>query len=71
VLAGWDGHLTLELLNLGPAALRVHRGMPVARLVLFTMDGPVASVRAHPCYGGGGHLGSRYADEFPACEYQR
>jgi deoxycytidine triphosphate deaminase len=71
VLPGWDGHLTLELLNLGPATLRIHRGMPVARLVLFNMDGPVATANTHPFYGAGGHLGSRYADEFPAHEYLR
>jgi deoxycytidine triphosphate deaminase len=71
VLPGWDGRLTLELLNLGPAALRIRCGMPVARLVLFNMDGPVVRAGAHPFYGGGGHLGSRYADEFPAHEYQR
>jgi deoxycytidine triphosphate deaminase len=71
VMPGWDGHLTLELLNVGPAALRIRRGMPVARLVLFYMDGPVACADAHPFYGTDGHLGSRYADEFPAHEYQR
>jgi len=71
VLPGWNGHLTLELLNLGPAALRIRRGMPVARLVLFNMDGPVATADAHPFYGAGDHLGSRYADEFPAHEYPR
>lgn len=71
VLPGWDGHVTLELLNLGPAALRIHHGMPVARLVLFNMDGPVTNADAHPFYGTGGHLGSRYADEFPAHEYRR
>jgi deoxycytidine triphosphate deaminase len=71
VLPGWDGHLTLELLNLGPAPLRIHRGMPVARLVLFTMDGPASNADVHPFYGYGGHLGSRYADEFPADEYAR
>jgi deoxycytidine triphosphate deaminase len=71
VLPGWDGHLTLELLNLGPATLRIHRGMPVARLVLFTMDGPGATVDAHPFYGASSHLGSRYADEYPAHEYRR
>jgi len=71
VLSGWDGHLTLELVNLGPAALRVHRGMPVARLMLFNMDGPGADAGPHPFYGASGHLGSRYADEFPAHTYQR
>ncbi|HZN20651.1 MAG TPA: hypothetical protein VFB84_21070 [Micromonosporaceae bacterium] len=71
VLPGWDGYLTLELLNLGPAALRIHRGMPVARLVLFNMEGPVAHVGAHPYYGSESHLGSRYTDEFPSHGYQR
>src|SRR6266540_1611765 len=70
-LPGWDGYLTLELLNVGPAPLRLYRGMAVARLVLFNLEGPVAHGSAHPFYGAGGHLGSRYADEFPADEYPR
>lgn len=64
VLPGWNGYLMLELLNLGPAVLRLHRGMPAARLLLFNTDGPVEPVGAHPFYGAKGHLGSRYADEF-------
>ncbi|HET8682446.1 MAG TPA: hypothetical protein VFM54_11310 [Micromonosporaceae bacterium] len=71
VLPGWDGYLTLELLNLGPAVLRIHRGMPVARVVLFNMEGPVVHVSAHPYYGSESHLGSRYTDEFPSHVYQR
>ena len=31
VMPGWDGYLTLELVNAGPARLRLHRGMPVRR----------------------------------------
>jgi hypothetical protein len=38
--------------------------MPVARLAIFRMDGAVQPVSRHPFYGGSGHLGSRYADEF-------
>ncbi|MFI6165109.1 dCTP deaminase domain-containing protein [Micromonospora haikouensis] len=70
VLPGWNGHLTLELHNVSPATLRIRCGMPVARLVLFNMDGSITHASAHPFYGGGGHLGSRYADEFPAHDYQ-
>lgn len=68
VMPGWDGHLTLELLNHGPAPLRIHHGMPAARLVLFHMDGPTSAVSPHLYYGrvSNGHLGSRYAEEFPA-----
>jgi deoxycytidine triphosphate deaminase len=64
VMPGWDGHLTFELFNASPAALRLRRGMPVARLAIFRMDGAVQPVSRHPFYGGSGHLGSRYADEF-------
>ena len=66
VLPGWDGHLTLELLNSGPAPLRIYHGMPVGRLLLFTLDGRTASAAPHPFYSIGSHLGSRYAEEFPA-----
>lgn len=64
VLPGWDGHLTLELHNVGPLPLRIHNGMPIGRVVLFTLDGPVTSAVAHPFYGSDTQLGSRYADEF-------
>lgn len=72
VLAGWNGYLTLELLNLSPATLRIHRGMAAARLLIFRMDGPLGPAVPHAFYGTGSkHLGSHYADEFPAREYQR
>jgi deoxycytidine triphosphate deaminase len=71
VLPGWNGQITLELLNLGPACLRIHRGMPTARLVLFTMNGTITHTHSHPFYGSSAHLGSRYADEYPAHEYRR
>ncbi len=73
VLPGWDGLLTLELLNLGPAPLRLHRGCPVARLLIFRTGprtGPPPT--AHPYYGRDGHhLGSRYAQEFGSRSYRR
>ncbi|QHC30714.1 dCTP deaminase [Streptomyces sp. HF10] len=66
VLPGWTGHLTLELVNTGPAALRLHHGMPLARLLLFALDGPHAEdVAPHSFYGREADLKSRYADEFP------
>jgi deoxycytidine triphosphate deaminase len=64
VMPGWDGHLTLELLNFGPATLRLHRNMPAARAVIWRMDGAVGDSLPHVCYGVPGHLGSRYAIEF-------
>ncbi|MEW2273447.1 hypothetical protein GTY41_12900 [Streptomyces sp. SID685] len=65
VLPGWSGHLTLELVNTGPAALRLHHGMPLARLLLFALDGQHADdVAPHPFYGREADLKSRYADEF-------
>ncbi len=71
VLPGWNGYLTLELINSGPAFLRIHRGMPVARLLLFRTSGSVAEPIPHRYYGADGRLGSRYADEFPADTYRR
>jgi deoxycytidine triphosphate deaminase len=71
VLPGWNGRLTLELLNVGPATLRIHQGMPVGRLLIFGMDGPVGPAVPHAYYGTtDGHLGSRYAVEFPVHTYR-
>jgi deoxycytidine triphosphate deaminase len=64
VMPGWDGHLTLELLNAGPATLKLRRGMPVARALVFRMDGTVRQAIPHAHYGQPTHLGSRYAAEF-------
>ena len=64
VMPGWDGHLTLELLNQRPATLRLRRDMPVARAVMWQMDGVSQNPVPHARYGRPGHLGSRYADEF-------
>jgi deoxycytidine triphosphate deaminase len=64
VMPGWNGYLTFELCNAGPAALRLRRGMPVGRLVIFQTDGAARPVFRHPFYGSDSQLGSRYADEF-------
>ncbi|MFF0481897.1 hypothetical protein [Streptomyces sp. NPDC004435] len=65
VMPGWNGHLTLELLNTGPAALRLHHGMPVARLVVFALEGVQDDeTTPHTFYGRAADLKSRYADEF-------
>jgi deoxycytidine triphosphate deaminase len=64
VMPGWDGHLTLELLNSGPATLRLHRTMPAARAVIWRMDGAAGEPAPHTFYGTSGQLGSRYAAEF-------
>jgi deoxycytidine triphosphate deaminase len=64
VMPGWDGHLTLELLNTGPATLRLHQDMPVARAVIWRMYGATWDRVPHAHYGRIGHLGSRYAAEF-------
>ncbi|MFF1484264.1 dCTP deaminase domain-containing protein [Streptomyces sp. NPDC058319] len=66
VLPGWNGHLTLELVNTGPAVLRLHHGMPLARLLFFALDSVCGDdVAPHPFYGREADLRSRYADEFP------
>ncbi|MGW1641475.1 dCTP deaminase [Streptomyces lavendulae] len=62
VLPGWAGHLALELVNQSPATLRLHQGMPLARLVLQLRVGGHA-VAAHPFYGRPADLQSRYADD--------
>ncbi|MGW8356520.1 dCTP deaminase [Streptomyces wedmorensis] len=65
VMPGWNGHLTLELVNTGPATLRLHHGMPVARLIVFALDGVEERAAApHMFYGRAAALKSRYADEF-------
>lgn len=64
VMPGWDGHLTLELLNTGPATLRLRHGMPAARAVIWRMDGTTRARVPHACYGRPARLGSRYAAEF-------
>ncbi|WP_326800502.1 hypothetical protein OIE49_36855 [Streptomyces sp. NBC_01788] len=72
VLPGWNGHLTLELVNTGPAVLRLHHGMPLGRLLVFALYGPRSDdVAPHPFYGHESDLKSRYADEFPANPSQR
>jgi deoxycytidine triphosphate deaminase len=64
IMPGWSGYLTLELLNTGPAVLRLHRDMPVARAVVWRMDGVTSPGIPHSHYGRAGQLGSRYAAEF-------
>ena len=64
VMPGWDGYLTLELLNTGPARLRLRRNMPVARAVIWRMDGASSPPTPHGHYGRSEQLGSRYAAEF-------
>jgi len=66
VMPGWDGHLTLELLNTGPARLRLRRDMPVARAVIWRMDGATCPPIPHGHYGRPEQLGSRYATQFGA-----
>jgi len=64
IMPGWNGYLTLELLNTSPAVLRLHRDMPVARLVVWRMDGATTPAVPHSYYGRPEQLGSRYAAEF-------
>lgn len=70
VLPGWSGHLALELVNHGPATLRLRVDMPVARLLLFARGGGSVAA-AHPFYGDPTNLKSRYADEFFAGPSER
>lgn len=64
VMPGWDGYLTLELHNVGPATLRLRQGMPVARAVIWRVSGDARAPVPHGHYGGSRQLGSRYAVEF-------
>src|SRR6266508_2084409 len=66
-LGGWVGHLTLEVHNAGPASLLLRRGMPVAKALLYRLEGPPSPAEPSPYYcGASAHLGSRYAEEFAA-----
>jgi deoxycytidine triphosphate deaminase len=67
IISGWNGHLTLELHNAGPTTLLLRHGIPVAKALLYRLDGPPSPAEPSPYYGGAGaHLGSRYAEEFAA-----
>jgi deoxycytidine triphosphate deaminase len=66
VMPGWDGHLTLELLNTSPARLRLRRDMPIARVLIWHMYGITHPPVPHGHYGRPEQLGSRYAAEFSA-----
>src|SRR6266545_34327 len=67
IMSGWDGHLTLEVHNAGPASLLLRRGMPVAKALLYRLEGPPSPAEPSPYYcGASAHLGSRYAEEFAA-----
>lgn len=66
VMPGWDGHLTFELLNTGPAKLRLRRGMPVGRALIWHMEGATHPQIPHDHYGQPEQLGSSYAAEFGA-----
>jgi deoxycytidine triphosphate deaminase len=66
VMPGWNGHLTLELLNTGPAQLRLRPDVPVARVLIWHMDGATRPPIPHGHYGRPEQLGSRYAAEFGA-----
>ena len=66
VMPGWDGYLTLELLNVGPARLRLRPNLPVARAVIWQMHGAMRPPIPHSHYGQPEQLGSRYAAEFGA-----
>jgi deoxycytidine triphosphate deaminase len=66
IMPGWDGHLTLELFNAGPARLRLRPGLPVARALIWPMHGATRPPIPHGHYGRPEQLGSRYAAEFGA-----
>jgi deoxycytidine triphosphate deaminase len=66
VMPGWNGHLTLELLNAGPARLRLRPDMPVARVVIWHMCGATRPPIPHGHFGRPEQLGSCYAAEFGA-----
>jgi deoxycytidine triphosphate deaminase len=69
IMPGWNGHLTLELHNAGPAPLLLRRGMPAAKALLYRLEGPPSQAPPSPYYGTSTHLGSRYADEFAATPF--
>jgi deoxycytidine triphosphate deaminase len=65
IMPGFDGHLTLELYNAAPTRLRLHYGMPAAKVLIEHVTGPARSAaQSSPFYGPAGDLASRYAEEF-------
>lgn len=68
---GSDGYITLELYNAGPAVLKLYRGMPVAKLMLYRIEGADGEPEPNAFYGHTVHLGSRYADAYFSRPSQR
>lgn len=64
--AGTDGHLALELLNVGTRPVRLRPGLPVAKLTVWARTGGGPEPCRPSPYGEGLDLRSRYAAEFGA-----
>lgn len=60
---GWDGFLTLELFNAGPAELVLSQGMPVAKVIVYETSSPSTDGAQHG-YGAHGNLISSFGTEF-------
>ena len=61
--AGFDGYLTLELFNASPHIFRLRFGMPIAKLVLFSLSSSIRGLKANK-YGSSENIGSLYYEEF-------
>jgi deoxycytidine triphosphate deaminase len=65
IMPAFEGYLTLELFNAGPARLLLHQGMPAAKILIENVVGPHRfQASATRFYGHDSRLTSRYADEF-------
>ena len=65
IMPGFEGYLTLELFNAGPATLLLHQGMPAAKILIEDVVGsPRSQSSSTRFYGHHGQLSSRYAEEF-------
>lgn len=63
VAPDFTGYLTLEVYNASPNALVIRRGIPLAKLTLWDIDGHQPSGHK-PRYGARNRLSSKIAEEF-------
>jgi hypothetical protein len=66
---GFKGYLTFEIYNFSPHVIVLSRGMPIAKLLVFTcgtssgdQENIVSSLQS--CYGLAESLRSRFCEEF-------
>jgi dCTP deaminase len=65
---GFSGHITIELSNLSPSMVKIYKGMPIAKIILFKCDDLFEEQENSKdkifFYGKDSDLMSKYFEEF-------